>query len=167
VWVAVHIEPLYYAHLLVLGPLNGEWWRLFSSQFTYENGFYAFGVVLAVALFGWLLERRHGPALVATLFLGAGVAGGLVALAIYPDAILSGANAGALALLAAWAAPDLLALARGTEYEGDLLGAAALAAVVLAMPLARPEASWVAGLTGIAIGAIIGFGLARGASAGS
>jgi hypothetical protein len=165
-WVAVHAEPIYYIRLLVLGSLNGDWWRLFSSQFVYLNGFYAFAVVAAVALFGWLLERRHGPALMAALFFGASAAGGLVTLAVYPDAIISGANGPALALIACWAAPDLLSMARNDEYEADLLGVAACAAVLLAMPLARTEASWLAGVTGVAIGGLAGLGLARGLSGG-
>lgn len=161
-WVAVHAEPIYYFRLLILGPLNGDWWRLLSSQFVYLNGFYAFAAVAAVALFGWLIERRHGPALVVALFLGTSAAGGLVTLAVYPNAIVGGANGPALALIACWAMPDLLSLARNEEYEGDLLGAAACAAVLLAMPLARSEVSWLAGVTGVAIGGLAGLGLARG-----
>ena len=37
-----------------------------------------------------------------------------------------GANGAALALLIAWAIPDLLALRSGEEIDGDLLGTAAL-----------------------------------------
>ena len=66
--------------------------------------------------------------------------------------IVSGANAGALALLAAWAAPRPVAARAGDYYEGDLLGTAAIAAVLLAMPYARPEVSWLAGVTGGALG---------------
>ncbi len=58
---------------------NGDWWKLFTNQFAYLNGLYAFITLLAVAIFGWLLERRHGPAVVLALFLGAGAAGALVA----------------------------------------------------------------------------------------
>ena len=71
----------------------------------------------------------------------------------------SGGNAAALALLAAWAAPDLVAARAGAYYEGDLLGAAALAALLLALPFARPEASWLAGVTGAALGLAVGLGM--------
>ena len=64
------------------------------------------------------------------LFIGAGAAGALVATAVYPLPIVSGGNAGALALLAAWAAPDLRAARAGAYYEGDLLGTAAIAALL-------------------------------------
>ena len=73
---------------------------------------------------------------------------------------LSGANAGALALVAAWAGPDLRSLRRGEYYEGDLLGAGAFAALLLAIPFARPEASWLAGVIGGLLGLAIGLGMA-------
>jgi membrane associated rhomboid family serine protease len=149
--------------LVVIGPLRGDWWKLLTSQFAYLNGLYAFVALIVVAIFGWLLERRHGPVLVLALFLGAGVTGALVAIAAYPVALVSGANAGALALLAAWAAPDLMAARREHYYEGDLLGAGVLAALLLAIPFALviPEASWLAGVTGGALGLLVGLGLQR------
>lgn len=147
--------------MMIAGPLHGDWWRLLTSQFGYRNGIYEFVTLVPIAIFGWLLERRRGPAVVIALFLGAGVAGALAAGAVYSDAIVMGANAGALALLAAWAIPDLLAARTGSYYEGDLLGTGALAAVLLAIPFALepPEASWLAGVTGGAIGLVVGLGL--------
>ena len=136
--------------------LHGDWWKLLTSQFAYVNGLYAFVTLVTIALFGWLLERRHGPAVVLALFLGAGATGALVASAVYSVPIVIGGNAGALALLAAWAAPDLRAARAGSYYEGDLLGAGAIAALLLAVPFARPEASWLAGITGGALGLLVG-----------
>lgn len=163
VWVATRVEPELLLKMTVLGPLGGEWWKILTTQFVYfeggGGGVYAFVAILATGLFGWLLERRHGPAVVLGLFLGAGAAGTLAALAIYTLPLVVGANAGALALIAAWAAPDLLARREGVYYEGDLLGAGALAALLLAAPFVRPEASWVAGLVGATIGLLAGLGL--------
>ncbi len=123
-WVVWHAKPDLYLHIAVIGPLHGDWWKLFTNQFAYLNGMYAFLALLTVAIFGWLLERRHGPAVVLALFFGAGATGALVASAVYSDAIVSGGNGAALALLAAWAAPDLEAARVGADYEGDLLGPA-------------------------------------------
>jgi membrane associated rhomboid family serine protease len=160
-WIVWHAEPDLYAHAAVIGPLNGEWWRLFTNEFAYADGAVAFVVLLAVAIFGWLLERRHGPAAVLALFFGASAAGALVALAVYPFPVLSGGTGAALALLAAWAAPDLEAARAGEHYEGDLLGVAAIAALLLAIPFARPEVSWLAGVTGGALGLVVGLGMHR------
>ncbi len=160
---------------MILGPriengqlvtgVHGEWWRLITTQFVYFRGggagVYAFLAIGSAGLFGWLLERRHGPFVVLALYLGAGVTGALVALASYQLPIVSGGNAAALALLMAWAAPDLVAARAGQPYEGDLAGAGVIAALLLVVPFARPEASWLAGVTGALIGLLVGLGLTR------
>jgi membrane associated rhomboid family serine protease len=181
-WVATRAEPELLSHIIIgpevalrngsavlIGGLHGDWWRILTAQFGYleggGGGVYGFVAILTAGLFGWLVERRHGPAVVLALFLGAGAAGALVAVAVYQFPFVVGANAGALALLAAWAAPDLRALRDGGAYEGDLLGAAAFAALLLAIPFVRPEASWLAGLTGGLVGLVVGLGLDRKQSA--
>jgi membrane associated rhomboid family serine protease len=163
VWIAAQGAYVNLAKLVIAGPLNGEWWRLLSSQFVYgrglSSGLCMFATLLSVAIFGSLMERRHGPLVVLGLFFGAGVTGGLLAEAVYALPVVSGANAGALALLGAWAAPKLVAARAGDYYEGDLLATAAIAAVLLAMPYARPEVSWLAGVTGGVLGLTVGLGL--------
>ncbi|HEY2718613.1 MAG TPA: rhomboid family intramembrane serine protease [Solirubrobacteraceae bacterium] len=160
-WVLLRAGYVEAGRLVIIGPLHGDWWKLFSSQFSYLNGWYEFFTLIVIAVFGWLLERRLGPAVVLALFLGAGVAGALAALALYPEAIVIGGNAGALALLAAWAAPDLRDARNGHYYEGDLLGAGALAALLLAIPFVRLESSWLAGVVGGLLGLLVGLGLPR------
>jgi hypothetical protein len=176
--IVTRIEPEWLTHVVLApglllrkgsveltGGLHGDWWKLFSAQFGYGQGggggVYAFVAIIATGLFGWLVERRHGPAVVLALFLGAGAAGMLAADAVYALPIVAGANAGALALVAAWAAPDLRALRAGEHYDGDLLGAGAFAVLLLAIPFARPEASWLAGVIGAVFGLLIGLGLDR------
>jgi Rhomboid family len=165
VWVLTSGGYLGLDKLVVVGPLRGESWKLLTTQFGYASGFYgglyAFSALVAVAVFGWLLERRHGPLVVLALFFGAGATGALAALAAYPLPVVTGANAGALALLAAWAVPDLVDARAGRYYDGDLLGTAAIAAVLLAMGLALWEVSWLAGVTGALLGLVLGYGLSR------
>ena len=169
VWLAFRGAFLHEYQIDVAGPLQGQWWRLFTTQFVYGSGIYAFVVLATVALFGSLLERRHGPLTVLVVFFGCGVSGVLVALAIYPAPLVLGANGAALGLLAAWSVPDLRAARSHRYYEGDLLGVAAFAAVLLAIPFAfpRPEASWAAGVTGGLVGLVFGVGLSQVSSAGS
>jgi membrane associated rhomboid family serine protease len=159
-WVVWHAHPSWFLEATIIGPLDGKWWRLFTSEFAYGNGMYAFITLLAIAIFGWLVEARHGPVVVLALFLGAGVAGALATNAVYVLPVVTGANGAALALLAVWATPDLLALRAGDYYEGDLLGAAAFAAVLLAEPFAIYGVSWLAGVVGGVIGLLVGIGLA-------
>lgn len=165
VWIATQGGYLKVEKLIVVGPLHGDWWRVLSSPFLYGSGFSAglamFATLLAVAVFGGLLEHRHGPLVAIFLFFAAEVGGALAAEAVYPVAVVTGANAAALALLGAWAAPNLLAARAGEYYEADLLGAGAFALVLLALPFARGEMSWLAGVTGGAIGLAVGLGLGR------
>jgi membrane associated rhomboid family serine protease len=162
-WIASHAEPLIYLHMAIIGPLGGEWWKLLTSELAYASGPYAFVALVAIAIFGWLIERRHGPAVLVALFFGAGATGALAASALYSEPIVGGGNGAALALLAAWVAPDLKAARSDSYYEGDLLGAGAIAALLLAIPFAlqSSEASWLAGVTGGALGLLVGLGLSQ------
>jgi membrane associated rhomboid family serine protease len=107
------------------------------------------------------VERRHGFLVVALLFLAGGAGGMLVAASAESAPIATGGNGAALALLAAWAVPDLRDLRRGGEVEGDLIGVAVIAAVVLLMPLPIDDADWLAGITGLVVGLGLGLPLAR------
>ncbi len=147
--------------IAVNGPLDGEWWRLVTSPFLYDNAWAQMAVVTAIAVFGWLLERRHGPILVFLLFAAGGVGGTAVAVAVQADPIVLGGNGAALALLAAWSLPLVLARRRGDEDEADLLGTAVIAAVVFLMPVVADFMSVVAGLTGALAGILAGLALAR------
>lgn len=160
-WILVHAEPAVYGKTAIVGALQGDWWKLFTNEFAYVSGWYAFVVLLTVAIFGWLVERRYGPAAVLALFFGASATGALVADAAYQFPLVSGANGAALALVAAWAVPDLESGRTGAYREGDLLGAGVLAALVLAIPFARPEASWLAGVVGGVLGLMVGLAMYR------
>ena len=164
-WVLLRGAYVNLGDTVIAGPLQGDWWRLFTTQFSYFSGFssgvYMLTTLVGIGVFGWLLERRHGPLVVLALCLGAGASGALAAVALYPEPLVSGGNGAALGLLAAWAVPDLLALRTRDYYDGDLLGTAAIVAVLLAMPLARVEASWLVGVVGGCFGLLFGFGLHR------
>jgi membrane associated rhomboid family serine protease len=137
------------------------WWRLLVAPFTYINTGYAFVCLGVIGVFGWLLERRHGQLLVLALFALGGIGGTAAGIAVNSNAVVLGANGGALALLVAWAIPDLLDLRAGQEIEGDLIGAGVLAVVVALMPLVGADASWAADGVGVLAGLVFGLGLAR------
>jgi membrane associated rhomboid family serine protease len=147
--------------LEILGKPGSHWWRLFTAAFTYNNTGYAFVTLAAIALFGVLLERRHGPLLVIGLFFVGGVGGMAATAAVYDIPFAMGANGAALALLCAWVVPDLLALRAGEEIDGDLLGVLAIAVVLALMPLAVPGSSWVSDGVGVVAGFAVGLPLAR------
>jgi len=154
-WIGLRSIELY-------GSLAGSHaWRLVTASFVYNNTGYAFMSIGAVALFGYLLEHRHGPAVVIGLFLIGAVGGLAVTAAVYAFPASVGGNGGALALLCAWAVPDLIDLRNGEEIDGDLLAVAVIAVVIALMPLAAPEASWLAGGVGAVVGLVLGVPLAR------
>ena len=154
-------KPFHFANAAIVGGLNDEWWRVFTAPFVYENTGYLLCALAAVALFGWLLERRHGPLAPLVIFIAAGAAG--MALAASVESIgadaVSGANGAALGLLCAWAVPDLRARRGGEDTDSDLLGVAVIAGVFLLLPVAVPEADPLAGLAGVIVGFVCGIPL--------
>lgn len=146
--------------LIVFGKPTGHWWHVATAAFTYDNVGLAFAVLGTTAIFGWLLERRHGPVPVLVIF-GVGAIGGIAVTAIaYPAPVALGGAGGALALLCAWAVPSLLSLRNGEEVEADLIGAAVIAAVVALMPIADTNVSWLSVAFGAATGLVLGLPLA-------
>jgi hypothetical protein len=147
-------------------PLQGDWWRPITASFVYlatnfSGTIYEVLTLGVVFLFGWLLERRHGHWAPLVVFAVGTAAGMGLTLLTDSTAFAMGANAGALALLGAWVVRDLLALRRGQEIEGDLLGVAALAVLLALMPAVVQEAHPVAGAGGLIAGVLLGVPLAR------
>jgi membrane associated rhomboid family serine protease len=149
------------ADIALAGPIEGQWWRVVTSPFVYGSVWYELVAVVAIGVYGWMLERRHGPLAVLALFLLCGAGGIALTALIDPTPLALGGNGAALGLLCAWAVPDLLARARADDYDGDLLGTLVLALVLLLMPLAVSEASAIAGFAGGAAGLLCGLALAR------
>ncbi len=143
------------------GPLGGEWWRLVTTLFLYVSNGYGLVALGAVFLFGWLLERRHGPSATLLVFLLGGAAGSALVVALDDTGVAWGANSAALALLAAWVVRDVLARRRGEDDDADLLGVLAFAVVLVLLPLATPAAHSLAGLGGGVAGLLMGLVLAR------
>jgi membrane associated rhomboid family serine protease len=153
-WRTALVDPTRLA--IIVNKPGHRWWLLFTTTFTYTKTLYAFVTLAAIALYGWLLERRHGPLAVIGLFALGGVGGTLAATALYPEPIVLGANGAALAMIVAWALPDLVALRTERDYDGDLLGTAVFGAVVALLPLAGVGATWPADAVGVLAGLAVG-----------
>ena len=158
--LVARFRPQVAADLLLGGPLDGEWWRVITTQFLYGSTSYEVATLSAVALFGWLLERRHGWWAPLLVFFVGGTAG-MALVAAADNGVALGGNAAALALLAAWAMRDVLARRRGREDDADMLGTLAIAVLLVLMPLATDDANALAGLVGGVVGIVLGLGLAR------
>ena len=147
--------------LVINGAVGDDWWRVFTASFVYDNIGYAFVALLGVALFGWLLERRHGPVPVILLFLSASGFGMLAVSVLDSFPAAAGGNAVALALLCAWAVAPLLEMRRGEDADADMLGVLVLALALFALPLAVADAGPLAAVAGALVGLLAGLPLAR------
>ena len=107
---------------MLFGPLDGDWWRPVTTQFVYFSTGYEVAALAAIAIFGILLERRHGWWAPLTVFLVGGTLGMLLVAGVDELTLAIGANGAALALLAAWAMRDVLGRRKGREDDADLLG---------------------------------------------
>ena len=123
VWILTRGGYLDAPDLVVGGPLHGEWWRVLTAPFTY---FYTTGVLadrdrhLPVRDAARRSPSSAGCSSAATAAwssrpssCSAGPAGPGRRALLDPNAVVAGANGAALALLCAWAVPDLLAAPAG------------------------------------------------------
>src|SRR4051812_36349298 len=143
------------------GPGFDEPWRAVTTLFTYISTGYEAITVGTIALFAWLLERRHGWWAPLLVFFVAGAGGAYVSVELAGEGIALGANGAALGMLAAWAMRDILGRRKGYDDDSDLLGVLAIAAVLILLPLATTDASGVAGVVGGVIGILFGLVFAR------
>ena len=131
-FVAVTDETIDLGTIVVPGA--DEVWRWFTAPFVHGNALgYQFVTLVAVGIFGSLLERRFGPVPVVATFVLAGAAGCAIAVSL-----------------------DRRAARRGQDRENDLIGAYVIAAVLLLLSLAVEEANIGVAVGGAAAGALLG-----------
>ena len=147
--------------VLLTDPLRGDWWRPFTTLFLYGSTGYEVAALTAVAIFGILLERRHGWLVPVAVFLIGGGLGMLLVVGVDELSVATGGNGAALALVAAWAMRDVLGRRKGREDDADLLAVLAIASVLVLLPVATTDAHALAGLGGGLAGIVMGLGLAR------
>lgn len=149
----------------ILVPIDDDPWRYVTAPFVHDSLGYQFAVLLAVGIFGSLLERRFGAFAPILVFVLAGTAGSAAGVAAdigppFEDLVIgywvTGANGAALGLLFAWLVDDRRATRRGEDRGNDLIAVTVFAVVLLALPIAVEEASFAAGVAGAAVGALLG-----------
>lgn len=140
--------------------IGGDPWRFFTASLLNDGTAAQFAAVMGIGLFGFLVERRHGPVAVVLLFLLCGPGALAVASAIDAETLVFGSHGAALGLLCAWLVPALLTRRDNDgDDDSDLLGVLVIAAVLLLVPLLS-QGSAVAGVIGGAFGALAGLGFA-------
>jgi len=144
-----------------------EPWRYLTTLFVHDNLGYQFVTLVALGVFGTMIERRFGWFSVLAVFLLTGAAGAAASVAadvgpLFESAdvyAVLGANGSALGMLGAWLTEDRRAARAGDDRDNDLMGVYVFAAVLLLLPLAVVEANVVAGVVGAAAGALLGLAL--------
>ena len=146
---------------LVVSPLS-DWWQVLTAPFVHLSGWYQFAGLGALGLYGWLLERKHGPLVVLGVWLLAATGGMAIVKAVDPVPLAMGATGGAIGMLCAWAVPILLAKRRGADVEdADLIGTGVIFVLLALLPLARVEVSAIATVSGVVLGSLAGLLLSR------
>lgn len=142
-----------------------EAWRLFAAPFVYDLALgYQFVSLLAIGIFGGLVERRFGTIVAVAVALLAGAAGAALAAYLSVPPVLesagvplvAGGNGAALGLLVAWLIDDRRAARRGQDRGTDLMGVAVLAAVLVLVAVPVEQANPGAALGGALAGALLG-----------
>ncbi len=117
---------------LAVIALDGDPWRFVTATFLNDGTAAQLAAVTGLGVFGWLLERRHGPIVLVALFALCGPGALVAATALETDTLVFGTHPAALGLLFAWLVPVLLARRRRPgDDEADLLGVLVIGAVLL------------------------------------
>ena len=142
-----------------LRAVDGDPWRFVTASLVNEGTVAQFAAVVGIGLFGFLLERRHGPVVLVLLFALCGPAALAAAVAVDPGTLVFGSHGAGLGLLCAWLVPIVLGRSRGEDDDADLLGVLVIAAVLLLVPLIS-QGDALAGVFGAAFGAVAGLAYA-------
>jgi rhomboid protease GluP len=97
---------------------DGEWWRLFTSLFIHFGIAHLVLNMIALVMFGPLVERLYGSVNYLLIFVLAGLAGSLASLSWRPDINSAGASGAIFGVLGALLAAQLRA---GDTFPPDIL----------------------------------------------
>ena len=97
---------------------DGEWWRLFTSLFIHFGIPHLILNMIALVMFGPLVERLYGSVNYLLIYLLAGIAGSLASLSWRPEINSAGASGAIFGILGALLAAQLRA---GGSFPPDIL----------------------------------------------
>jgi rhomboid protease GluP len=97
---------------------DGEWWRLFTSVFIHFGIAHLVLNMIALVMFGPLVERLYGSVNYLLIYLLAGIAGSLASLSWRPEINSAGASGAIFGILGALLAAQLRA---GGTFPPDIL----------------------------------------------
>jgi membrane associated rhomboid family serine protease len=139
----------------------GEWWRIFTSAFLHLGLMHLVFNMLALYIFGPILEQLYGRLEYLVLYVLCAAGGSVLTILVMPDQRAAGASGAIFGLFG-------LAFVASRRHHIMLAGQAralfarvgTLLAINLVITFLIPFISWTGHLGGLAIGAAIGFALA-------
>lgn len=139
----------------------GEWWRIFTSAFLHLGFMHLAFNMLALYIFGPVLEQLYGRVEYFVLYVLCAAGGSVLTILVAPDQRAAGASGAIFGLFG-------LAFVASRRHHVLLAGQAralfarvgTLLAINLVITFMVPFISWTGHLGGLAVGAAIGFALA-------
>ena len=145
---------------------GGEWWRCVTALFLHASWLHLAMNVLGLLWFGPFVERFLGRARFAALYVVGGIGGfallaALDALGLREPTAALGASGSVMALIGASIAIFLRGSARSAVAAARLRDMLGYVGFQVVFDLLAPRVSMTAHVTGIALGFVLGFALAR------
>jgi membrane associated rhomboid family serine protease len=151
--------PLVERLLIAKDPvLQGEWWRIFTSAFVHLGIAHIAFNMLALNLFGPLLEEMYGHVEYLVIYLLCAAGGSVLTLIAAPDQAAAGASGAIFGLFGlAFIVPRRHHVATTQQARAILGQAGTLLAINLVFTFAIPGISWTGHVGGLLVGLLIGF----------
>jgi membrane associated rhomboid family serine protease len=142
---------------------HGEWWRVFTSLFIHFGLLHVWVNMVALLLFGPLVERLYGSVIYLLLYLAAGTLGSLAAVAWHPTVNSAGASGAIFGICGALLAAQLRA---GDRFPPDISRPTRNSTLLflgwaLYSSFSHPGIDYAAHIGGLASGFILGLIVAR------
>jgi membrane associated rhomboid family serine protease len=146
--------------LLIYRPdvMAGEWWRIFTSAFVHLGIAHIAFNMIALNLFGPLIEEMYGHVEYLVIYLLCAAGGSVLTLIAAPDQAAAGASGAIFGLFGlAFVVPRRHRVATTPQARAMLGQAGTLLAVNLAFTFAIPGISWTGHVGGLLVGLLLGF----------
>ena len=151
--------------LLIYAPAvaEGEWWRILTAAFVHLGIAHIAFNMIALNLFGPLLEQMYGHVEYLVLYLLCAAGGSVLTMLVDPLQAAAGASGAIFGLFGlAFIVPRRHHVATTQHARAILSQAGTLLAINLVFTFAVPGISWTGHVGGLVVGVVLGFFLAPG-----
>lgn len=151
--------------LLIYAPAvaDGEWWRILTAAFVHLGIAHIAFNMIALNLFGPLLEQMYGHVEYLVMYLLCAAGGSVLTMLVEPFQAAAGASGAIFGLFGlAFIVPRRHHVATTQQARAILSQAGTLLVINLVFTFAVPGISWTGHVGGLAVGLVLGFFVAPG-----